>query len=123
MPAADSARSIERTNLLLWAGGSLGLFLAKGFYVMWSFALGSLLTALNFRLLRWISQSLLGVTSVSKNRLVLQIVLKLTAMIGLLALILFVLHPHLVYFALGFSTLVLAIAFEGVLGLFRGEKA
>lgn len=119
--APDRGRALERNNLILVLLGSLGSFYFRDWAVTWSFFAGGALTVINLHLLRRIVISLVGTKQVSRGKLVAQVLAKFLGGLGALAVIMLVFHPRPIAFLLGLSTIVLAIFFEGLLGIFRSE--
>lgn len=118
---ADSARSLERNNLILVLLGTLASCFFQNAEITLSFLAGGALTVVNLRLIRLIVGALTGIKTPSKVRLTLQILVKFVGMMGALAFIMLVMHPAPVPFLLGLSTIVGAILIEGIAGLFRSE--
>ena len=115
----NSAANLERNNLILVLLGTLGTCYFQSAALTLSFLAGGAITVVNLRLIRLIVGALTGERVPSKGRLTLQILVKFVGMIGALAFMILVLHPQPVAFLLGLSTVVVAITYEGVAGLFR----
>lgn len=115
----DSSRRLELSILLLVVVGTAVSLLWRDVYVTWSFAIGGVLMLVNFRLLRMIVRSLVQPEKASKGKLVAQVVIKFFGGLGALAAIMLWLKPQPIAFLLGLSTLVVAMALEGLIGIFR----
>jgi hypothetical protein len=115
----DSSRRLEFSILLLVVAGTLLSLIWRDFTITWSFAIGGVLMLVNFRLLRMIVRSLVQPEKASKAKLVAQVVIKFFGGLGALAAIMLWLKPQPIAFLLGLSTLVVAMALEGLIGIFR----
>ncbi len=120
--AGDSSQSLERNNLILVLVGTLVSCLFKKLGVTLSFVAGGMLTIINLRLLRLIVAALVGRRTLSKGKLVAQVLIKFVGMMGLLAVLMLVFRPVPIPFLLGLSTLVVAILIEGISGIFRSDN-
>lgn len=116
-----SAGALERNNLILVLLGILVSCYFKNVSLTLSFFAGGAITVVNLRLLRRIVGALTASKAPSKIRLTLQVLVKFFGMIGVLAFVILVIKPDSVAFLLGLSTIVIAISYEGVAGLFRSE--
>ncbi|MDX1386847.1 MAG: ATP synthase subunit I [bacterium] len=119
MKSPDSSRRLELSIVLLVVAGTLLSLIWRDSYITWSFAIGGVLMVVNFRLLRMIVKNLLNPEKVSKAKLVAQVVVKFLGGLGALAAIMLWLKPQPIAFLLGLSTLVVAMALEGLMGIFR----
>ena len=120
--APESAQHLERNNLLLVVLGTAAYGFTGDFRQVLSFLAGGILTVINLRLYRLIVANLLGGKPVKKGRLIAQVVVKFVGVIGILAFLMLVLKPVPLPFLFGLSTVVVAITFEGIFGLFRQER-
>jgi len=117
----EDGRRLERNNLLLVVLGTAAFGFTQDFRQVLSFLAGGILTVANLRLYRLIVAGLLGGKPTRKGKLIAQVIVKFVGVMGSLAVIMLVLHPAPVPFLLGLSTLVVAIALEGIVGIFRQE--
>ncbi len=117
----ETARRLERNNLLLVVLGTAAFGFTQDFRQVLSFLAGGILTVVNLRLFRLIVAGLLGQKPTKKGRLIAQVVVKFLGVMGALAFLMLVLKPAPLPFLVGLSTLVIAIALEGIFGIFRQE--
>ncbi|MCP5468146.1 MAG: ATP synthase subunit I [Deltaproteobacteria bacterium] len=110
---------IEWCNLVLLFSGTLASLYFWDFRISLGFFLGSLISTLNLRLLRWIVGGLTQDKSIAKSKLIAQILLKFFGMFAAIGLVVMYVDVHAIALLLGVSTVVLAIVLEGIQGLFR----
>jgi len=115
----QTARNLERNNLILVIAGAVAMGFFYNLRDVGSFLAGGCFTVVNLRLLRMIVKGLAAPERSSKGRMGLQIVVKYAGMLGLLAFLMLVVKPSSIPFLLGLSTVVVAVALEGLIGLFR----
>jgi len=120
-PNGQTARSLERNNLILVGLGTIAMGILFDQRHLWSFLAGGVFTVLNLRFLRMIVKGLTSEKKPSKGKMGAQIAVKYGGMLGFLAFLMLVVKPESVPFLLGLSTVVVAIALEGLIGLFRSS--
>ncbi len=105
-------KEIERINVLILTSGSIAILLfLNNFKYFLSFALGSAIVSLNFRILKGIILKGFSDSKMEKKGLFLKLALKF---IGLMAAIFFVIvygDVQILYFIIGTSTVFLSIIF------------
>ncbi|MCX7856361.1 MAG: ATP synthase subunit I [Deltaproteobacteria bacterium] len=106
-------RDIERLNILILAIGSLTiLFTFRDFNYFLSFAIGSALMTLNFRVLRAIvSKGFLGDKNEKKGFFI-KLPLKFLGLLSAVSVIVIFGDIHVIYFLLGISTVFISIVFS-----------
>lgn len=117
----DRTRRLEYFNAAIILLGALLSVYWQDRAITLSFLAGAALNVFNFRLLRRIVAALCGGKTTSKRKLVVQILLKFVGGLGLLTLLMVFFKPKPIAFLLGLSTIVLVVALEGVLALFRKD--
>ncbi|HKY62041.1 MAG TPA: ATP synthase subunit I [bacterium] len=115
------AHRLERNNLLLVVVGTAAFAFTGDLRQVLGFLAGGLVTVANLRLFRLIVAGLTGIKQVTKGKLLAQVLLKFFGLIAVLAFLMLVVKPAPIPFLLGLSTVVLAVAIEGLLGLLRSE--
>ena len=118
---AEGAARLERNNLLLVVLGTAAFAFTGELAKVLGFLAGGLLTVANLRLFRLIVAGLTGVKPVKRGKLVAQVLLKFFGLMAVLAFLMLVVKPAPLPFLLGLSTLVAAVAIEGLMGLLRSE--
>ncbi len=118
MQHEGAIRRITWVNLILVGIGTVLFLLLRGIPFGLSFLVGGILTVGNLYFLGLIV-SRLSQESYSKNKLIAQVLIKYLGMIGVLAFLMLVIHPKVVPFLFGLSTLVVAITVEGIRGIFN----
>ncbi|MGH7830415.1 MAG: ATP synthase subunit I [Candidatus Binatia bacterium] len=113
---------MERNNLILVLVGTVFTCLSRQLGVTLSFIAGGLLTIINLRLWRIIVEALTGTRVISRRKLVGQILVKFFGLIGVLAVLILYFKPEPIPLLLGLSTVVVAIALEGISGLFKSQS-
>lgn len=103
-------KDIEKINMIILACGSLGilLFLADFTYFL-SFALGSAIMSLNFRLLKAIILGSFSDSKIDRRGLLIKLPLKFLGLLLAISLIVIYCNVHVIYFVLGISTVFLSI--------------
>jgi hypothetical protein len=109
---AGILREIERINVVILCLGSLlTLFLSSQFNYFLSFALGSAIMSLNFRILKGIVEKSLLSQNIERKGLLIKLPLKFLGLLALISLVLIYGNVHPIYFLLGLSTVLLSIIF------------
>ncbi len=113
---------IERINVIVLVLGSIAsLMIMREFKYFFSFAVGSAMMTLNFRLLRRIVTRIFEGGVLHKRELV-KLPLKFLALAGLVAIIVLLGNVDALFFLAGLSTVFFSIVIQQIGTLFASDK-
>ncbi len=117
-----SISDIERINVIILLTGSLAsAVIMRDFVHVFSFAVGSAIMTINFRLLRKVVEGIFARSVVSKKEMLIKLPLKFFGLIALVVIVLLWGSVNIVFFVVGLSTVFLSILISQVVIAFGPE--
>jgi hypothetical protein len=115
-----NAAEIERINVgILVIGSLLALVVVRDFSYLFSFAVGSAVMTMNFRLLRKIIESGFTKGTASKKGFLIKLPLKFLGLIGVVFVVVVYGDISVVFFLIGLSTVFLSIIISQIISVFQ----
>jgi hypothetical protein len=115
-----NAAEIERINVgILVIGSLLALVVMRDFSYLFSFAVGSAVMTMNFRLLRKIIEGGLTKGTASKKGFLIKLPLKFLGLIGVVFVVVVYGDISVVFFLIGLSTVFLSIIISQIISVFQ----
>jgi hypothetical protein len=115
-----NAAEIERINVgILTIGSLLALLVMRDFSHVFSFAVGSAVMTMNFRLLRTIIEGGFKNGTASKKGFLIKLPLKFLGLIGVVFVVVVYGDISVVFFLIGLSTVFLSIIISQIISAFQ----
>jgi len=117
-------RSIERNSLAIACVLIIGSLMYRSVSITLGVVLGAAISLVNFRLLWKIAEPVfLRTGALPKGQFVLRFVVKMTALLAAIFLVVYMGIVNILGFLAGLSTVVMGIVLEGIVQLYRSPRS